>query len=230
MTPGEFRLRIEYGKRGRLRHLSHLEVVRAMERAIRRARLDVAVTRGFNPHMKVAFGPALPVGTEGLSEFLDVWLTRYTEARRVLVGMRDVTPEDLAPIEARFVEARVPSLTAALNIGTYHIEATGREITTERAQAALSQVITEGRLEVEHKGKTKVYDLTRSLPKEPRVTDREGGADIELAVRMGPEGALRPETLIRAAFANTGVEVSAVRTTRLQTLIEDDEGVWSRPV
>ena len=35
--------------------------------------------QGFNPHMKVAFGPALPVGTASENEYLDVWLTRYTD-------------------------------------------------------------------------------------------------------------------------------------------------------
>lgn len=229
MTPGEFRLRIEYGKRGRLRYLSHLEVVHAMERTVRRAGLEVAVTRGFNPHMKVAFGPALPVGTEGLSEFLDVWLTRYTGADEVLARLDRVSPRDLAPIAASYVSASAPSLTAALTIGTYRIEVDGEETTADRAQAALSQVMAEGRLELEHKGKTKVYDLARSVPEEPRVKDREGGVEVRLSIRMGPEGSLRPESLVRSAFAASRVNVTAVRTTRLQTLIEDDGGVWSRP-
>ncbi len=49
-----------------------------------------AVTQGFNPHMKVAFGPALPVGTAGENEYYDVWLTRYTDASEVLSALRDV--------------------------------------------------------------------------------------------------------------------------------------------
>ena len=83
VASGEFRLRVRYRKTGRLRWLSHLEVVHALERSIRRARLPYAVTQGFSPHMKASFGPALPVGTAGEHEYFDVWLTGYTDAPRL---------------------------------------------------------------------------------------------------------------------------------------------------
>ena len=61
-----FAMRVKYVKQGRLAYLSHLETIRSMERIIRRAALPYAVTEGFNPHMKVSFGPALPCGAAGL--------------------------------------------------------------------------------------------------------------------------------------------------------------------
>ena len=70
--PRLFRLRVRYAKSGRLALLSHLEVVRALERAVRRARLPFAVTNGFSPHMRIAFGAALPVGVGGSDEFFDL--------------------------------------------------------------------------------------------------------------------------------------------------------------
>ena len=57
-----FRLRVTFCKQGRLALLSHLEVARALERAVRRAGLPYAVSQGFSPHMKIAFGAALPWG------------------------------------------------------------------------------------------------------------------------------------------------------------------------
>ena len=57
-----FRMRITFAKQGRLALLSHLEIARALERAVRRAQLPFAVSQGFSPHMKIAFGAALPVG------------------------------------------------------------------------------------------------------------------------------------------------------------------------
>ena len=68
MPEPSFRFRVVFGKTGRLKLLSHLEVARACERAVRRADLPFAVTRGYTPRMKVAFGPALPVGAEGVAE------------------------------------------------------------------------------------------------------------------------------------------------------------------
>lgn len=230
MTPGEFRLRVAYGKRGRLRWLSHLELVHALERIIRRSELSYAVTQGFSPHLKAAFGPALPVGTAGENEYFDVWLRSYTSAEEALGRLRAAAPDDLAPTQARFVGDREPSLTAALTIATYDIEIDGEETTTDRVHAGITQVLADGELTVENKGKTKVFDLRQSVPEDAVVEGRGGGVRIALTVRMGPSGSLRPESLVRAALQRAGIEPSAVRTTRLDTFIESDEGVWSRPV
>jgi len=230
VAEGEFRLRVRYGKVGRLRWLSHLEVIHALERALRRAQLDYAITNGFNPHMKVAFGPALPVGTAGQNEYLDVWLKRYTTAEELLTRLVAATPADLAPFEAKFVSAKEPSLTAALTIAVYEVEVTGEESSANRVRDALESVTATGTLNVEHKGKQKVFDLARSLPKEVRVDDRDGGSTITLTVRMGSEGSLRPEMLVREAIRSASLSAAISRTTRTDTLVELDGGVWARPV
>lgn len=58
--PRLFRLRVTFRETGRLAMLSHLELARALERAVRRAQLPFAVSQGFSPHMRIAFGAALP--------------------------------------------------------------------------------------------------------------------------------------------------------------------------
>ena len=80
---GPVRYRVRYAKGGNARFLSHLDIVRAMSRAIAVGGVPVAFSRGFNPHPRLSFGPPLPVGAVGDGELIDVELTR------------DVTPEEL---------------------------------------------------------------------------------------------------------------------------------------
>jgi radical SAM-linked protein len=230
MTPGEFRARIRYAKAGRLRWLSHLEVVHSIERCVRRADLPFAVTKGFSPHLKAAFGPALPVGTAGMNEYFDVWLTRYSEADALLARLRASSPVDLMPSEVRYVADSAPSLGAALTIALYDIEIDGEELAADRVGSAIGEIVAAGELTVVTKGKQKVFDLTRCLPKEAKVSECDGGVRVGLAIRMGPEGSLRPESLVRAALERCEIAPFAVRTTRLDALVETDEGVWLRPV
>jgi radical SAM-linked protein len=230
VAKGEFRLRIRYRKTGRLRWLSHLEVLHALERAVRRAGLPYAVTQGFSPHMKVAFGPALPVGTAGENEYYDIWLTRYTKAEELLAALTNAMPSDLAPTHAAFVGDREPSLTASLTIARYEVEVTGKESSAEQVHAALNRLVELGTLTVTHKGKQKVFDLARSLPEETRVTQSADGSKIALTVRIGPEGSLRPEALVAAALESASADASVVRVTRADSLIENEEGLWARPL
>jgi len=226
----DFRLRVCFSKKGRLRYLSHLEVAHALERAIRRADLSYAVTKGFSPHMKIAFGPALPVGTAGMREYMDVYLRGYTDPEEALRLLRDASPEDLVPVEAWYVGDREPALAAVATIATYEVEIAGSGVTEQEVQAALDSVMERGELIVEHKGKQKVFDLARSIPKEPRARSSSKGVAVELVVRMGQQGSLRPDALLTAALPAIAQGSAVASVTRTDVLVESEEGVWARPV
>ncbi len=209
-----FRLRVTYGKTGRLRFLSHLEVTRACERAVRRAGLAYAVTQGFNPRMKVAFGPALPVGTAGTAEGYDVWLTRLVPPQDALAALRASSPEDLAPVSARYVGESVPSLTAALTLADYEVVVVGPDMGLDRVRQGIEAIKAEGSLTLQHKGKDKVFDLAVHLPKEATVGEYPGGALVRLTTRMTASGTLRPEALIAEALRRTSTEGAVTTVTR----------------
>src|SRR5690606_33558809 len=67
--------RLRYAKFGPARFASHLDLGRALGRALRRAGLPVAYSQGFHPLPKMAFGPPLPVGVESEAEFVDITFT-----------------------------------------------------------------------------------------------------------------------------------------------------------
>ena len=72
--PNGFRYRIGFRKEGLARYLSHLEMITALSRALRRARIPVAYTNGMHPHQKLSFGPALSVGVISVCELIDIEL------------------------------------------------------------------------------------------------------------------------------------------------------------
>lgn len=218
MAETTFRLRVTHGKTGRLRHLSHLELVRACERAIRRSGLEYAVTQGFSPHMRIAFGPALPVGTGGLAESYDLWLKAFVPAAKALDDLRGVSPEGLMPVEASYVPEGEPSLASAMTLADYEVVVEGPDMGSGGLAEALDSTIASGSLEFERKGRLKVYDLATCLPEGARVAGAGYRGVVALTVRMGPEGSLRPEVLVREALrrASRGGEVTLVMRTGLR--------------
>jgi radical SAM-linked protein len=216
-----FRLRVVYGKTGRLRFLSHLELVHACERAVRRAGLEYAVTQGFNPRMKMAFGPALPVGTAGLSEVYDLWLRRFMRPAEALEALRGTSPEGLAPVGASYVASGEPSLAAAMTLADYEVCVKGVDMGPRRLAEALRDVTASGSLEIEHKGTKKVFDLARSLPLGATVREDKAAAIVELTVRMGDWGSLRPEAVVREALRRADAGDASVVVTRTGLRRED---------
>jgi len=219
-----FRLRVCFGKTGRLRHLSHLETMRACERAARRAGLPYAVTQGFTPRMRISFGPALPVGTAGEHEYFDLLLTRYMPAEEARTQLAGAIAEELAPIACGYVDARESSLAASLTIAEYLVFIEGG-IPPEEVEHSLDRLHEVGAFTVEHKGKKKVFDLAEALPKKPEVGVDRDSVSVRMTVRIGERGSLRPELFVRAAAC----DATRIVVTRTDLMCED-EGVWRRPL
>jgi radical SAM-linked protein len=70
------RLRLIFGKEGPARYISHLDLVRALERALIRAALPVAYSQGFTRRPRLSMAAALPLGYTSEAEIADVWLSR----------------------------------------------------------------------------------------------------------------------------------------------------------
>ncbi len=66
------RYRVSFDKTGDARFLSHRNTMDVFERAIRAAGLPARYSEGFNPHMKLSMGPALPLGIESRHEIFDL--------------------------------------------------------------------------------------------------------------------------------------------------------------
>ena len=202
-----------------------------MERGIRRAQLPYAVTQGFNRRIKAGFGPALPVGTASEAEYLDVWLTRYTPAREALEQLRQALPEGLEPTAAAYVPEKAGALTAGESAADYVVGIATEGVEPEGLQAAVDSLVATGTLSVEHKGKTKVFDLTRALLNEPRVGVAEDGeTELALGIRISQEGSLRPDVFATAAFANAGIPSHVASVTRTGFSLLDKEGRAARPI
>jgi len=72
------KLEITFCKKGGLRYISHLDIVRLFQRAVRRAGLPVTISKGFTPHYRIGFSDALKLGLESESEkavfTMDAWM------------------------------------------------------------------------------------------------------------------------------------------------------------
>ncbi len=108
-------MRAEFSKTGELKYLSHLELSRLIERALRRANIPFSYTEGFHPTPRISFGPALPVGVEGLREYFDM----VVDSCIIKQGLRDIqrpgSPENrqiflgASPADGQFNKALSPT-------------------------------------------------------------------------------------------------------------------------
>lgn len=118
-VPGDQDLDIFFSKTGLARYLSHLEVMKVFERALRRAGLSLAFSKGFHPKPRMVFADALPVGMASCREKLTIGLATAADPVQVMQRLNAGLPEGLT------VTACLPAAAARQAKGPtlYRIEA-----------------------------------------------------------------------------------------------------------
>jgi radical SAM family uncharacterized protein/radical SAM-linked protein len=98
----KYRLRLE--KTGPARYLGHLETMKQLERAWRRAGVELAYTQGYHPHALVKTASALPLGVESLVEVLEVTTSRPYLPAELERMLNPVLPQGLTVADARLAK------------------------------------------------------------------------------------------------------------------------------
>lgn len=122
-----------FEKSPRLRHIGHLDIQRAVQRALRRSGLPVAYSKGFNPHILVTFASALATGASGDREIMDVTMESQVSEEEFLTAMNRAMPADMQLSAARALDDKHPALMAILTAAAYRI--------TIRDEAAAKRMI-----------------------------------------------------------------------------------------
>lgn len=218
----DFRLRVTYAETGRLVMLSHLEIARALERAVRRAGLPYAVSQGFSPHMKQAFGSALPVGVGGLEEIFDVSLTDYVPPEEALARLQTSSAPDLMPHAARYITKDETAASAAYPRSTYEalleVSRSGDcEIDVLAAARALS---VPSEIMVVRKKKERVLVPSEFIVDELEVEPAEPGEEgqeralVRFTLESKASGSLRPDVLLEHMLADSGLRAASILRTK----------------
>lgn len=91
----KYPVRGRFEKYGRAVFISHLDLMRTMQRAIKRSRIPVWYSQGFNPRIYLNFPLALSLGVESCSEFMDFEIVEEVPYDKLLDAINGVLPEGL---------------------------------------------------------------------------------------------------------------------------------------
>ncbi len=115
------RVRIKYARTGRIRFLSHLDFMTVVHRAVVRAGIPITFSRGFNPHPRIAFGPALPVGMESDAEYLDMEIDLFTDLLQITKNLNSSLPQGVRVLEAKVIPKKAMSISGSISRYTYEV-------------------------------------------------------------------------------------------------------------
>ncbi len=196
------RLRFSFARLEDLKYLSHLDMMRLFQRALRRSGLPLAYSQGFNPHLRFNLALPLPLGVTGNEEFGELYLEDTVSPPILLKALKPHLPGGLELIDAYNTHASAPSLPSQVHAALYSatpdtVEGEIKE--TYHYKAALERLLAKREIMVSRtrkKGKT-VSTNVRPYIIEANISDvHDGEKDfalrLEMLLKAGSEGGVAP--------------------------------------
>ena len=201
------RIIAEFKKIGGARHISHLDLQRAVQRALRRSALPVRYSLGFSPHPVLSFASALSLGFTSLGEVMDVAMAESVPAAEFEERMASQLPPSLALVSAHEVGDNYPGLMALVESADYEVSAKAEAGLTldelkNRIDNALSSPIL---AEKKTKAGIKELDLREQVLSLELRSLNEGIARFFARCDCSPAGALNPRLLFDAVAKDLGI-------------------------
>jgi radical SAM-linked protein len=215
-------LRLKYRKIDYMKFLSHLDMVRLMERSFRRAKLPLEFSQGFNPRPKVNFAAPLSVGVTSDSEVLEVNLLEKIDIEALIRDQRAHFPQGIEIVEGKFIEKENQSnkkLMGSVSSCQYLISVLSADKpTVDQVKKWLGDFVAQEEILIEriNKKKKKVQKNIRPAIRSVSVlsVDPEGHVVLSAHLDAGSESNLKAEDLMKALNDHSGVTVD-LETLRL---------------
>jgi radical SAM-linked protein len=208
------RLRVRFGRGEEIKYISHLDLMRFWERALRRAGLSLAYTEGFNPHPRISLAAPLSVGVTSEAELMDVFLIRWDSPQMFINRLRDQLPVGVMLMGVLPVGLNIPSLQSQVRFAEYRVVALSEgENTIKDIEQGVNSLLAAQELPWHHYRDTgaRHYDLL-ALIDDIWIAGSTGHMHtLEMRLRCDSQGTGRPEQVVKA-LGFPGYPISIHRT------------------
>ncbi len=225
LRPIRYDYRLVFEKTGRARYISHLDLMRTMQRSIKRAGLPIWYTQGFNPHAYLMFPLALPLGAESVTEILDAAFLEDIAFEEMLKRLNAASPEGIC-----FLKAYRPKMKHT-EIASAEYELTLKASGMEELRERFDEFVNAERVEIKKRLKPKrgreagfkLMDIKPYVKILEEAQTPDGGLFVRLTLPAGGGLNLNTSVLTDAFFEAIGAEPEAIYVKRTKILCENGE-------
>ncbi|MEO0683750.1 MAG: TIGR03936 family radical SAM-associated protein, partial [Cyanobacteria bacterium J06649_11] len=215
------KLRVRFGKHDDMALVGHLDLMRVFDRAVRRARLPVSFSGGFNPQPRISVANALPLGATSDWEIVDFELTEEIEINTFSTGLSSSLPNGIPIYDVVQLDLKSKSASQVLETAEYLVTIScNREATSSDWQSWIDALKAKTEIWIQHKtkkGKIKNVNLRERLFELEFVETAKVGMGQSDAVELRYVGACRNDgTILRPEHIPFMLE--SVTTTQFELL------------
>jgi len=234
-------MRVRFTRGESVKFLSHLDLMKVFERAVRRSGLPVSYTKGFNPHPQMVFGLPLAVGMTSECEHADFQLDAEIEPKEFIQRLNDSLPDGIR-VTAAAVNKSGKNIMATVRRADYELEVfTDEALAYDDASASLAAMLERNSIMAEKETRGKRGEtILKETEIRPLIFDAaieelkpvpqgyevfKSAFLVKASLKAGSEANLSPALFIKALAGQWGVPAAAVRIHRKALYIDTGNGI-----
>ncbi|MEN8906371.1 MAG: TIGR03936 family radical SAM-associated protein [Clostridiales bacterium] len=153
------KIRVKFLRGEKVKYISHLDLMKVFERALKRADLPIDYSNGFNPHPKIVFGLPLSVGVTSESEFVDFQFKDKIIPVDFIKRVNTQLPQDVETITAKEFDNN-KNIMNLIERASYEIEVSFcKDINREEIDNLVEEFLNKNEIIVSKKAKKKLKDI-----------------------------------------------------------------------
>ncbi len=193
------RLRLSFSRGPELRYISHLDLMRLWERALRRAGMPIAYSQGFNPRPRLSLAAPLPIGVTSDGELMDVFLERRASLSFFTKAVGAQLPSGIKIVDVREIWPGLPSLQSRVRYAEYQVEVQADK-DLKQVQLAIRSLLQREHLPWQHVRDKEVrkYDLRTLIQDLWLESWQDNDCTLGMRLRTDSSGSGRPEQVTLA--------------------------------
>lgn len=219
-------LRAKYEKLKGVRYISHLELMKTLRQAMRRAGLPAAYSRGYNPHINLSLSQPLPVGMTGREEYFDVELKETIADEEFVCRLNRFLTDAIRIKDSCQISETVDSLQAVITRARYLFKMEFSDEIEEQAVCEEFMSLPQIKI-IRHRRNKK----NRELDLKPMIHDAKvvKSGYWQFTVSTGSRGNVRPSEVSRALAERYEKieEIPLINIERLGLFVDIDDKLYS---
>lgn len=221
------KIRVRYEKLHDMSFLSHLDLVRVFQRALRRARVPLAYSLGFHPRPKISFGMALPIGIESTCEYLDAELSSYREPHGFLSDVNKELPSGLRILSAKNIPLKSSNIFNITEKVIYSVilkmSSSKKDLTIDGYNRVIEVFLSNSKILIEKKrdSDTKRVDI-KPLIESMRAIEKNGMIDLELIIKVRESDNVRPDEIIKELSKSEKMDMNVLSIKKVGISLKEE--------
>lgn len=191
---------IKYTKESQIKFISHLDLMRTIQKVIRRAELPVQYSKGFNPHMALSIAQPLSVGVYSDGEYMDLILVEEVPEAEIINRLNQRSASGIKFIAAKKIvevenQKKLPQAMALIDACRYIVKIKYKNI--DKLEQEMQDLINESEWNTIKKSKKSENQVDiKKLVYEIKYWTRNNELILNILLRSGSREHLSADLLV----------------------------------